>query len=309
MKTGVMLLVGITAVCSAWAEDQDMPRPVRNTAPRQYSAPRPAPQQHAQQQAAATQRPSFSQPRQTFAPNYNGGRHFPITNQRPFAGNSSAPRQQQPDMRRVWQGSGRPNVSGDSPTSGGTATVGEQWRNWRNRTGANGGATTDAWRSRGDWRSRANGGADTGRTHGDWRNRVNGGGSYGGLSWAEACRRYNHHRHDRGWWHSRYPRIILIGGGYYYWDAGWWYPAWGYDSYYSNYAYDGPIYGGNNYDVSPEQTIADVQSALQQAGYYFGAVDGQLGPLTRQAIAAWQRDHGLAQTTVIDPPTLRSLGM
>jgi hypothetical protein len=140
---------------------------------------------------------------------------------------------------------------------------------------------------------------------GDWRNRATNGGA---TSWAEAARRYRHWHHDRYWWRSHYPRVILIGGGYYFWDAGWWYPAWGYDAAYSNYAYDGPIYGPDS-DVSPQDTISSVQQALQEAGYYSGAVDGLLGPQTRQAIAAWQRDHGLAVTSVIDAPTLRSFGM
>lgn len=126
-------------------------------------------------------------------------------------------------------------------------------------------------------------------------------------SYTDAYRRYHHHHHDRDWWRSHCDRIVLVSGGYYYWDTGYWYPAWGYDVAYSNYAYDGPIYG---YDgLPPDEVISSVQSALQEEGYYLGAVDGELGPLTRQAIAAWQRDHGLAITTVIDEPTMRSLGL
>jgi hypothetical protein len=49
-------------------------------------------------------------------------------------------------------------------------------------------------------------------------------------------------------------------GGWYYWNAGWWYPAWGYapNAY---YAYDGPIYAYN--DLPPDQVVANVQAALQ----------------------------------------------
>ena len=34
-------------------------------------------------------------------------------------------------------------------------------------------------------------------------------------------------------------------------------------------------------------------------------VDGLLGPLTRDATADYQRDHGLYETTAIDQPTLQ----
>ena len=51
-----------------------------------------------------------------------------------------------------------------------------------------------------------------------------------------------------------------------------------------------------------------MQGALQRLGYYRYAVDGVLGPLTRAAIANYQRDHGLAATGGIDPQTLTSLG-
>ena len=44
-------------------------------------------------------------------------------------------------------------------------------------------------------------------------------------------------------------------------------------------------------------------------GYYQGEVDGLLGPQTREALAAYQRDNGLYATAVIDEPTLDSLGM
>jgi hypothetical protein len=123
----------------------------------------------------------------------------------------------------------------------------------------------------------------------------------------QAFRSYRSQWHDRGWWGGRYSRIGLFGGGYYYWNNGFWYPAWGYDPGYSYYPYDGPIYGYNN--LPPDQVIANVQTALQGQGYYHGDVDGLLGPLTRAAIADYQRDHGLYITSAVDEPTLASLGM
>ena len=59
----------------------------------------------------------------------------------------------------------------------------------------------------------------------------------------------------------------------------------------------------------PDQVIANVQAALQQQGYYQGEVDGLLGPLTRAAIADYQRANGLAETAAIDQPTLQLLGI
>jgi hypothetical protein len=121
-----------------------------------------------------------------------------------------------------------------------------------------------------------------------------------------AFRNYQPVWHERNWWNSHYNRVVFVFGGWYYWNAGWWYPAWGYapNAY---YAYDGPIYAYNG--LPPDQVIANVQATLQQQGYYQGGVDGLLGPLTRAAIADYQRDHELYITSAIDRPTLESLGM
>jgi hypothetical protein len=122
-----------------------------------------------------------------------------------------------------------------------------------------------------------------------------------------AFQNYRDQRHNQGWWNNHYNRIVLISGGWYFWNAGYWYPAWGYDSAFAYYPYDGPIYAYNN--LPPDQVIANVQSTLQAQGYYQGAVDGMLGPVTRAALANYQRDHSLYRTEAIDEPTLESLGM
>jgi hypothetical protein len=124
----------------------------------------------------------------------------------------------------------------------------------------------------------------------------------------EVFRSYHPERHDEGWYRLHYPRVELIGGGYYYWNNGYWYPAWGYNPSSEYYAYDGPIYVGHRAEP-PDQVIADVQAELQQMGYYQGEVDGLLGPLTREALTAYQADQGLTTTAAIDEPTLDSLGM
>ena len=121
-------------------------------------------------------------------------------------------------------------------------------------------------------------------------------------------RSYQPQWHDRTWWHANHKHVVLIGGGWYYWNAGYWYPAWGYDESAAYYPYDGPIYVGS----SPrpfDQVVADVQASLQEQGYYRGEVDGLVGPLTQEALAAYQSSQGLEPTAAIDQPTLESLGI
>jgi hypothetical protein len=126
-------------------------------------------------------------------------------------------------------------------------------------------------------------------------------------SYNVARQRYVRVRHDRNWWHQHYNRIVYYGGGYWYWNAGWWYPAWGYNPYYNNYIYDGPIFGYGY--AAPGDVTSEVQRALAQQGYYYGPIDGILGPGTRRAIQRYQIDHGLAVTAAIDEQTLYTLGL
>jgi hypothetical protein len=129
-------------------------------------------------------------------------------------------------------------------------------------------------------------------------------------SWYEARNNFDwHHHHDRSWWHSHYPstRFVIFGGGYYFWNNGYWYPAYGYDPAYSTYRFDEPIYGPNEYE--PGRVISDVQHQLRSEGYYYGDIDGLIGPMTRDALARYQNDHGLYVTRAIDEPTLEALGL
>jgi len=114
--------------------------------------------------------------------------------------------------------------------------------------------------------------------------------------------------HDAWWWNWHYGNhVVFIFGGWYYWDNSYWYPAWGYAPD-SVYVWDGPIYASNPAD-DPAQVVANVQSALQQQGYYQGDVDGVLGPQTRAALAEYQSAQGLEPTGAVDEPTLETLGM
>ena len=100
---------------------------------------------------------------------------------------------------------------------------------------------------------------------------------------------------------------MFVLGGWWYWNSGYWYPAWGYDPY-GWYSYDGPIYTGYA-NVWPDRVLVNVQVALRDQGYYAGPVDGDMGPQTRAALAAFQSDNGLAVTSAVDQPTLQTLGL
>ena len=127
------------------------------------------------------------------------------------------------------------------------------------------------------------------------------------FSFADALRRNWHAWHDRDWWRQHCNNIVLVTGGYYFLDASYWYPAYGYDPSNGYYDYDGPIYTYGN--LLPDQVIGNVQAALQDAGYYFGAVTGSLSVETRAALVNFQRDYGLIVTGAIDEPTVEALGL
>ena len=127
------------------------------------------------------------------------------------------------------------------------------------------------------------------------------------FSYSDALRRHQHEWHNRDWWRQHCSTIVFISGGYYFLDAGYWYPAWGYDPSYNYYDQDGPIYTYGN--LLPDQVIANVQAVLQDAGYYAGPVTGSLNVETRAALANYQRDQGLLITGAIDEPTIESLGL
>jgi Putative peptidoglycan binding domain len=132
-------------------------------------------------------------------------------------------------------------------------------------------------------------------------------GNYHVQPYRQVYHGYHRSYHNRNWYHHHYDRVVLVGGGYYYWNAGYWFPAWGYIPNYSFYAYDGPIYSYDN--LPPDEVIVNVQTALQDEGYYTGDIDGQLGPQTRDALATYQQDNDLEVTSAVDEPTVEALGL
>jgi putative peptidoglycan binding protein len=128
------------------------------------------------------------------------------------------------------------------------------------------------------------------------------------INYSQAVQRQHRERHDRGWWKRRYTTIVFVNGcGHYYWDAGYWFPAWGYDPQYENYPDNGPIYTYGN--LLPDQVIYNVQAALRDLGYYSGPLTGSMSGATRNAITAFQEDNGLDVTGAIDAPTVEALGL
>jgi peptidoglycan hydrolase-like protein with peptidoglycan-binding domain len=55
--------------------------------------------------------------------------------------------------------------------------------------------------------------------------------------------------------------------------------------------------------------VRNVQQALNDKGYNAGAVDGQWGPSTQDALTRFQQAAGVAQTGAPDGPTLTALGV
>lgn len=206
----------------------------------------------------------------------------------------------QPDLSRrvVAEPRVNPNITLAPPIAPQTAEVvpGRRWRN-------GGSERPGLGVNRGNWRGHNNGG------DGEWRNRVDDGGEVNrSQNWAgRGHGHWDRSRRDRTWWTSHYNRFARFGGGYYYLNSGYWYPAYGYDPYFTTYTYDAPIYAYN--DQEPGEVIANVQAELQRRGYNAGGVDGTYGPQTRRALLNYQSDTGLATTGEIDEQTLDSLGL
>jgi peptidoglycan hydrolase-like protein with peptidoglycan-binding domain len=57
----------------------------------------------------------------------------------------------------------------------------------------------------------------------------------------------------------------------------------------------------------PDPTVSFLQQALDELGYHAGAVDGRYGQSTSEAVAAFQRDHGLEPTGHVDAATIEEM--
>ena len=66
---------------------------------------------------------------------------------------------------------------------------------------------------------------------------------------------------------------------------------------------------GNSVSVMDTGTLStkEIQIALKNAGYYAGAIDGQIGPKTKRAIKEFQRANGLTADGVVGKMTKAKL--
>lgn len=128
---------------------------------------------------------------------------------------------------------------------------------------------------------------------------------------------------DRGrdhWWRGH--RCHFRNGFWFIYDPwpfypyGYGYGLYPYASYYDSTYYDDGSYATDENAVAPDSTrsesdgdarVSDVQSALAREGYYDGAIDGVLGPGTRNALRRYQRDHGLDVTGAITSGVIQGL--
>jgi len=55
--------------------------------------------------------------------------------------------------------------------------------------------------------------------------------------------------------------------------------------------------------VSSKPTVSEIQSALKNAGYYVGLVDGKKGPMTKKAIEDFQKANNLEVDGKVGPKT------
>lgn len=53
-------------------------------------------------------------------------------------------------------------------------------------------------------------------------------------------------------------------------------------------------FGQSGRAATIKSTPKRIQTALKNAGYYTGSVDGKIGPQTKQAVKEFQRTHGLS---------------
>jgi Putative peptidoglycan binding domain len=160
----------------------------------------------------------------------------------------------------------------------GTVSPGSAGFNRAPVTSSNGRWTGGSWNgSRGNWN----------RWHGDWHHhdRFFFAGSFG-----FPFRGWGYPAFGWGYPYSYYPYGGYYGGAYY--GAGY-YPG-GYPGYYSGARYG---YG----DQGDRADVVQLQRRLKAAGYYHGSIDGIMGPRTRSALRAYQRNRGMAGNNYAPP--------
>jgi hypothetical protein len=106
-----------------------------------------------------------------------------------------------------------------------------------------------------------------------------------------------------------YGPSVSFGFGYPYYGYGS-YPYDSYGSYPYSYNYGYSYYNQPGYNTYGNGSIViQIQSRLARGGYYHGPIDGVMGPGTRFAIRAYERDHGMRVDGVISGPLVRNMGL
>ena len=119
---------------------------------------------------------------------------------------------------------------------------------------------------------------------------------------------YRSYSYGYGYPYYSYGPSVSFGFGYPYYSYGYpygYYGSYPYDYSYGYYSYDRSGYGA----YANGSIVIQVQSRLARAGYYRGAIDGAMGPRTRYAIQAYERDHGLRVDGAISGSLLRNMGL
>lgn len=62
-----------------------------------------------------------------------------------------------------------------------------------------------------------------------------------------------------------------------------------------------------SYRLKSKSTAMQIQTALKNAGFYAGKIDGKIGPQTKRAIKAFQKSKGLAPDGIVGPKTWNEL--
>lgn len=124
---------------------------------------------------------------------------------------------------------------------------------------------------------------------------------------AQQSRNWNRSR-DHYWhghrchWHNNSWVIIDP----WFWGYGWGGYPYGYSYYDDGYAPE--EYSQSEYDNGyGDSSVTQVQAALAREGYYHGAIDGSVGPETRNALRRFQRDRGLEATGQVDRSVIEAL--
>lgn len=114
---------------------------------------------------------------------------------------------------------------------------------------------------------------------------------------------YYYRPYYRSYYPSYYPSSYYPSS--YYAPVSYYTPGYDYYSTYTSYYYGGYV------PVSSVNTnpVAELQTKLADLGYYTGSIDGDYGPETANAVAAYQSDNGLQVDGVVGAETGSSLGL